>query len=302
MGVSSAHAIFHSNQELSACQELASSDYSHLNINITDAGTLQIEGLNTGRSSPSETLEHLPCQAQAPSIAKNLDLSAPARRIANIEQWLAHLLVLKAMEERKAIALKACWPNEGVHHIFTPASESLFDFIDSLQVLLERLRREAIAAKDQDQEEAAQELALLWEEIRESQDAAAESGFRARVDGLLRGKKLTRSQRRTAFKRSQYSYRSTSFRGSFRRKDGTNIEPDLAPLSDEVSLSIDCQITARKLTARYAQDSEDESFYTSDGESGSDTDDSEESDDESDQPPLKRVKTSDENVTYSLSN
>lgn len=243
------NALFlNSEQEERICGALARVSVTQLSIDIDAAGSLRIEKLDVPRTAPIDMLEPVPRPSTAshPHL-KSSEIGTCANLIANLEQWLSHLLALKAVEERKSKALKACWPDQGGQHIFSAAAESLFELINGLQTALERLRSESAEHEVRD-EATSEELASLWQEMRQAEGPAAETEVRERVVGALRGSKLNRSERRAAFKSSPYSYRATSFRGRFVAMSGHGFgterevqEPQMPDLSDEVSANVSFQ-------------------------------------------------------------
>lgn len=244
--LSSSFLLYYREEELLVCQDLSQPTPSVINISIDSSGALRIEKSAAERTRPIDLLQHVPSLPEVTQTQfDSANIGSPALRIANVEEWMTHMLALKAHEIRKIEALKACWPNCNSSSVFSPAAESLFEFIDSLKVLPQRLRSDA----NLPDEAVLEELASIWQDIRETDGKAAEREVAQRVDGALRGVKLTydftltRSQRREAFKHSPYSYKAASFRRGFALMVGAGFsrqreihEPQMPDLPDEVSI------------------------------------------------------------------
>lgn len=159
---------------------------------------------------------------------------------ANMQQWISQLILLMSSAERSSFpgakALPPSLPS------YPSLGVSLPDFVAELQYRLNKLDKKPVSSQAHDR--ALDGLDTLWEEMRDQgMDTNLERDVKEQVDGMLRGHKLTRSDRRATFKISPYSYKPTSFQSRFvsipegKYSEVRELrEPSLAPLSDEVSV------------------------------------------------------------------
>lgn len=238
--VSGAHllpTLLLSDEERSKCLLLASPSPDRLDVDIDESGSLHIRVPCSARSAPATAVPLVMRPRQAANVQP--DITDPTRHILNGEQWLAHLTALKYAERRKAAALHVCWPDHKEGLLFSKAARWLWDLINELRSHLQRLRTRA-AGGFHSNLAAWREMRTLQLELRDAQGNAAVREVAERVDRKLRGNKVTRSQKRAAFKRSTYGYKGTKFRGTFSVEDPETEErirhaPQLPDLADEVS-------------------------------------------------------------------
>lgn len=292
------------------CQDIASKLHSKvlLEIDVEDDGSLALSTLAARRRRPAvsvSTDQHEKRQSLG-AESGSWDLGEPFHYIDNAKQWLSQLRLLRYLEEQKSTVLVIVSEQE---HLHSDASKSLQEFIKRLQASIKVLsQKDALW-------QAARRLRPLWKELkRATGDVALLNDVKKRVDRNQRGIVATRSSRRAAFKRSPYSHKSHKFKAAFTSGNPPILhEPQLAPLSDEVSSMEGTLKWNGADMSKSPQDSEDEDFTReeSDKESSdaysetssledSSDDDEDSDDDEVDgeqEPPLKRLKVNDGSAT-----